>query len=94
MDLKTENSMYKTKDLGFASALISLGYPLAGSNKNGKDIMFIVDIQNAQTPVHDLEKMYYSGNLSGDLNAHYQAVKNLKTIIYKMNREEVKHETI
>lgn len=70
----------KYNELGFVSALVSLGYPVLEREMQGGKVFFLFDYD---PEIERMEKDYYNNNLSVDAQTFNLQQKALKASIYQ-----------
>lgn len=80
MIMNQQSNQYRSYDLGLASALVQVGFPLRGLDRsNGKKVEFIF----TKTPeLEEAVKRFWSGELSVDAQGYFEAIRSVKNRIY------------
>ena len=73
------NNTYKTKDIGLASALISIGQKLIEVSREGKICWFLFEDLDKCI---DLDKKYWFGELLINAKTYKQSLDQLKSIVH------------
>lgn len=80
MIMKQQLQQYRSYDLGLASALVHVGFPLRGLDRsNTRKVEFIFD----KTPkLDEAVRRFWSSELVVDAQGYFEAIRSVKNRIY------------
>ena len=78
--MNQQSNQYRSYDLGLASALVQVGFPLLGLDRgNGKKVEFIF---TKTTELEEAVRRFWSGELMVDAQGYFEAIRSMKNRIY------------